>query len=101
MSDGCIRRRDEIHQTNARLAGPRFVPFYQPLCFVPFALTVLAGELYNILAFHITMAPGEIAPGLLACVLWVLVFLQYRGSFRGIFQAKPAITRDVKRQPVE
>ncbi len=69
--------------------------------FVPFALTVLAGELYNILAFHITMAPGEIAPGLLACVLWVLVFLQYRDSFRGIFQAKPATTRIVERQPVE
>jgi len=25
-----------------------------------------------------------------ACVLWVLVFLQYRQSFKGIFSAKPA-----------
>jgi uncharacterized membrane protein YphA (DoxX/SURF4 family) len=58
--------------------------------FVPLALTVLAAELYNILAFHLTMAPATIAPALLAAVLWVLVFLQYRESFNGIFSAKPA-----------
>lgn len=32
--------------------------------FVPLALTVLAAELYNILAFHLTMAPASIAPAL-------------------------------------
>ena len=58
--------------------------------FVPLALTVLAAELYNILAFHLTMAPGSIAPALVACVLWILVFLRYRESFKGIFSAKPA-----------
>ena len=58
--------------------------------FVPLALTMLAAELYNILAFHITLAPGSIAPALLACVLWVLVFRQYRASFNSIFSAKPA-----------
>ncbi|HEY4354706.1 MAG TPA: hypothetical protein VGN16_03085 [Acidobacteriaceae bacterium] len=58
--------------------------------FVPLALTLLAAELFNILAFHLTLAPG-IAPGLVACVLWVLVFLQYRESFQGIFAAKPAV----------
>jgi putative oxidoreductase len=57
--------------------------------FVPLALTLLAAELYNILAFHITLAPGA-APALVACVLWVRVFLQYRKSFKGIFSAKPA-----------
>jgi putative oxidoreductase len=56
--------------------------------FVPLALTLLAAELYNILAFHLTLAPG-IAPALVACVLWVLVFRQYRESFNGIFSAKP------------
>jgi putative oxidoreductase len=60
--------------------------------FVPLALTLLAAELYNILAFHLTMAPGSIAPALVACVLWILVFLQYRESFNGIFSAKP-VTR--------
>src|SRR5271169_5170548 len=57
--------------------------------FVPLALTELAAELYNILAFHLTLAPASIAPALVACVLWVLVFLQYRESFQGIFSAKP------------
>jgi putative oxidoreductase len=57
--------------------------------FVPLALTLLAAELYNILAFHITLAPG-IAPALVAVVLWILVFLQYRESFNGILSAKPA-----------
>src|ERR1700729_2627496 len=56
--------------------------------FVPLALTILAAELYNILAFHLTLAPSSIAPALVACVLWVLVFLQHRESFKGIFSAK-------------
>ena len=56
---------------------------------VPLALVLLAAELYNILAFHLTLSPG-IAPALVACVLWVLVFLQHRESFNGIFRAKPA-----------
>ncbi len=58
--------------------------------FVPLALTLLAAELYNILAFHLTLAPASIPPALVASVLWVLVFLQYRKSFREILAAKPA-----------
>jgi putative oxidoreductase len=57
--------------------------------FVPLALTLLAAELYNILAFHVTLAPASIAPALVACVLWILVFLRYRESFNSIFTAKP------------
>ena len=59
--------------------------------FVPLALTVLAAELYNILAFHLTLAPASIGPALVACVLWVLVFLQYRNSFSGVLAAKPVV----------
>jgi putative oxidoreductase len=59
--------------------------------FVPLALTLLAAELYNILAFHLTLAPASIAPALVACVLWVLVFLQYRNSFSGVLAAKPVM----------
>jgi putative oxidoreductase len=58
--------------------------------FVPLALTLLAAELYNILAFHLTLAPASIPPALVACVLWVLVFLQYGKNFKGILAAKPA-----------
>ena len=59
--------------------------------FVPLALTALAAEIYNILAFHLTMSPATIAPALLASVLWVLVFLQCRDSFQGIFRARRSI----------
>ena len=59
--------------------------------FVPLALTMLAAELYNILAFHLTLAPASIAPGLVACVLWVLVFLQHRDSFKGVLAAKAPV----------
>jgi hypothetical protein len=57
--------------------------------FVPLALTLLAAELYNILAFHLTLAPASIPPALVASALWVLVFLQYRRSFQHILAAKP------------
>jgi len=58
--------------------------------FVPLALTILAAELYNILAFHLTLAPASIAPALVASLLWILVFLQYRASFRDVLAVKPA-----------
>jgi putative oxidoreductase len=58
--------------------------------FVPLALTLLAAELYNILAFHLTLSPTTIAPALVASVLWVLVFLRHRESFNGILGAKRA-----------
>jgi len=57
--------------------------------FVPLALTLLAAEIYNILAFHLTLAPATIAPALLAAFLWVLVFLQYRQSFSAVLAPKP------------
>ena len=59
--------------------------------FVPLALTLLAAELYNILAFHLTLAPATIAPALVASVLWVLVFLEYRASFKEVLAVKRAV----------
>src|SRR6201987_1359521 len=61
--------------------------------FVPLALTLLAAELYNILAFHLTVAPSSIFPALVACVLWALVFRQYRQSFAAVLAAKPETER--------
>ena len=58
--------------------------------FVPLALTILAAEIINILTFHVTMNPEGIAPGLLALVLWLLVFTQYRRSFQPLLQANPS-----------
>ncbi len=59
--------------------------------FVPLALTILAAELVNILTYHATMDPGGFAPGILALVLWLIVFAQYRESFAPIFRAKPTV----------
>src|ERR1700757_5018511 len=59
--------------------------------FVPLALTLLAAELYNILAFHLTLAPASIGPALVAAALWILVFLQYRASFKDVLAARPAV----------
>jgi putative oxidoreductase len=58
--------------------------------FVPLALTLLGAEIYNILAFHLTLAPASIPPALVASVLWILVFFQYRASFKDVLAAKPA-----------
>ena len=59
--------------------------------FVPLALTLLAAELYNILAFHLTLAPASIAPALVAAVLWALTFLQYRASFKDLLATKAVV----------
>lgn len=55
--------------------------------FVPLALTLLGPVLVNILLFHIFMAPASIGAGVVATLLWFLVFWQYRSAFAGLFQA--------------
>ena len=54
--------------------------------FVPLALAILAPVLVNILNYHITMDPGSIGPGLLATILWLILFLRYRSNFAQIFK---------------
>ncbi len=60
--------------------------------FVPLALTILAPVLVNILNFHVTMDPKNIGAGLLATLLWIVIFVRYRAHFRGIFTSKSAET---------
>jgi putative oxidoreductase len=57
--------------------------------FVALALTFLGPILFNILLFHISMAPGSIGLGLFATLLWFLVFWQHRAVFAGLFKASP------------
>lgn len=52
--------------------------------FVPLGLTILAAMLYNIWAFHLLMDPKGIGPGLIATLLWAIVFWSYRERFAGI-----------------
>lgn len=58
--------------------------------YIPLALTLIAPVLVNILIFHITMAPKGLPPGVVATLLWFVVFFRYRKSFAGLFRAKPA-----------
>ena len=59
--------------------------------YVPVALMMLAAVIYNILAFHITMMPSGIVPGLIALLLWYVVARQYQSLFAPLFVARPPI----------
>lgn len=52
--------------------------------YVPLALTILAAEIVNIIAFHITMQPAGLPMALVVGLLWLLVFLRVKSSFAGI-----------------
>ena len=56
--------------------------------FVPLALVLLGPVIVNILLFHVSMQPSGLPPGLLATVLWFIVFFGVRKAFSGIFAQK-------------
>lgn len=56
--------------------------------YVPLALTVLAAELVNILAFHGLIAHSGLPVPLVVVILWFVVFWSVRSAFAGIFAAK-------------
>jgi uncharacterized membrane protein YphA (DoxX/SURF4 family) len=56
--------------------------------FVPLALALLAPVLYNILAFHITMQPSGLPPGLVASILWLILVWRLRDYFLPLFVQK-------------
>ena len=58
--------------------------------FVPLALVLLGPVIVNILMFHALMAPAGLPPGLVAALLWAVVFFRVRGAFSGIFAVHPA-----------
>jgi putative oxidoreductase len=58
--------------------------------FVPIALTILAGYLFNIYLFHLFLDHTFSPLGLLASVLWVLTFLRNRDAFRTILRRRPS-----------
>jgi uncharacterized membrane protein YphA (DoxX/SURF4 family) len=55
--------------------------------YVPLGLVILAPIIVNILNFHICMAPAGIVPGLIATVLWFIVFAGHRSAFAGVLSA--------------
>ena len=56
--------------------------------YVPLALTILAAVIFNILCFHIFMAPAGLPLPLLVAVLWVVIFINVRQAFSGLLQSR-------------
>ena len=56
--------------------------------YVPLGLVLLGPVIANILLYHILMDLKGIPPGLVAFLLWLVVFYSVRSAFAGIFAAK-------------
>jgi len=56
--------------------------------YVPLAVAILAPVLVNILTFHVLMAPSGLPMALVVAVLWVLIFIEVRPAFSGLFQSR-------------
>ncbi len=56
--------------------------------YVPLGLVLLGPVLFNILLFHILMAPKGIGMGAFATLLWLLTAYQVRSAFRPLFQPR-------------
>jgi uncharacterized membrane protein YphA (DoxX/SURF4 family) len=56
--------------------------------YVPLALALLAPVLYNILAFHITMQPSALLPGLICSILWLILVWRLRDYFAPLLVQK-------------
>ncbi len=59
--------------------------------FVPLALTLLAGMLFNIMLFNATLFPGAVLPTLVLGALEIFLVWAYRDSFAGVFAAKAQV----------
>jgi putative oxidoreductase len=56
--------------------------------YVPLAVALLAPVLVNILTFHVLMAPAGLPMALFVAILWVLIFIEVRSAFSGLFQSR-------------
>lgn len=59
--------------------------------FVPLALVLLGPVIVNVLLFHISLEPAGLPPGLLAAILWFIVFFGVRRAFDGVFAQKAPV----------
>jgi uncharacterized membrane protein YphA (DoxX/SURF4 family) len=53
--------------------------------YVPFALAILAPIIVNIIMFLLLLPPLGWQPGVLAAILWIILFIHYRKYFSAIF----------------
>lgn len=56
--------------------------------YVPLALTILAAVIFNILCFHIFMAPAGLPLAFFVAALWAVIFIDVRAAFSGLFQSR-------------
>jgi hypothetical protein len=56
--------------------------------YVPLAVAILVPVIVNILSFHALMAPSGLPMALLAALLWVVMFIDVRPAFSGLFQSR-------------
>src|ERR1700676_1981654 len=56
--------------------------------YVPLAVAMLAPVIVNILVFHALMAPSGLPLALSVAVLWVVIFVDVRPAFAGLFQSR-------------
>jgi hypothetical protein len=56
--------------------------------YVPLAVAILAPVLVNILTFHALMASGGLPLALFAALLWIVIFIEVRPAFSGLFQSR-------------
>jgi hypothetical protein len=56
--------------------------------FVVLGLALLAPVVFNILVFHILMAPSGLLLAVIVAMLWMLVFHRHRSSFSGLLQKR-------------
>ena len=56
--------------------------------YVPLALTLLAPVIFNVLFFHLLMAPSGLPLAIIVTVLWILAFLNVRSAFTGLVQPR-------------
>jgi putative oxidoreductase len=56
--------------------------------YVPLAVAILAPVLVNILTFHALMAPSGLPLALFVTLLWIVIFIEVRPAFSGLFQSR-------------
>jgi len=56
--------------------------------YVPLAVAILAPVLVNILTFHALMAPSGFPLALFVALLWIVIFVEVRPAFSGLFQSR-------------
>jgi putative oxidoreductase len=68
--------------------------------YVPLALTILGAILFNILLFHIFMAPSGLPLAAFVTLLWAVLAYRARSIFAVLFQSSsdtPAVSKESRR----